>query len=66
MLWDAAWRLDVEVISMGTYLNPGNEGFQKILQSEYLDKTGLIALVNQTIGTMGMLTCISRYPIISL
>ncbi len=45
---------------MGTYLNPGNEGFQKILQSEYLDKTGLIALVNQTIGTMGMLTCISR------
>ncbi len=26
---------------MGTYLNPGNEGFQEILQSEYVDKTGL-------------------------
>nr|WP_302601350.1 AAA family ATPase [uncultured Acetatifactor sp.] len=45
---------------IGTYLSPGNEWFRKILQSEYLDKTGLIALINQTIGTMGMLTCISR------
>ena len=45
---------------MGTYYNPGNKGFQKILHSEYVDKTGLIALINQTIGTTGMLTCISR------
>lgn len=45
---------------MGTYLNPGNKGFQEILQSEYVDKTGLIALVNKTVGTMEKLTCISR------
>ncbi len=45
---------------MGTYLNPGNRGFQEILQSEYVDKTGLIALVNQTVGTMAKLSCISR------
>ena len=45
---------------MGSYLNPGNKGFQEILQSEYVDKTGLIALVNKTVGTMGKLTCISR------
>ena len=45
---------------MGTYLNPGNNGFQKILQSEYVDKTGLIALINRTVGTMEMLSCISR------
>ena len=45
---------------MGTYLNPGNKAFQKILQSEYVDKTGMIALINKTIGTTGMLTCISR------
>ena len=45
---------------MGTYLNPGNKGFQEILQSEYVDKTGLIALVNKTLGTIGKLTCISR------
>ena len=45
---------------MGTYLNPGNKGFQIILQSEYVDKTGLIALINKTIGTSEMLLCISR------
>lgn len=45
---------------MGTYLNPGNKGFQKILQSEYVDKTGMIALINKTIGTSEMLLCISR------
>ena len=45
---------------MGIYLNPGNKGFQKILQSGYVDKTGLITLINNTIGTTGMLTCISR------
>ena len=45
---------------MATYLNPGNKGFEKILQSEYVDKTGMITLINKTIGTMQMLTCISR------
>ena len=45
---------------MGIYVNPGNKGFQKALQSEYVDKTGLIALINQNIDTTGMLTCISR------
>ena len=45
---------------MGIYLNPGNKGFQEILQSEYVDKTGLIALVNKTVGTRQKLTCISR------
>ena len=45
---------------MGKYLNPGNIGFQEILQSEYVDKTGLIALVNKTVGTMEKLICVSR------
>ena len=45
---------------MGTYLNPGNNGYQEILQSEYVDKTGLIALINHTVGTMQKLNCISR------
>jgi len=30
------------------------------MDSEYVDKTGLIALVNKSVGTMGKLTCISR------
>ena len=45
---------------MGIYLNPGSSGFEEILRSEYVDKTGLIELVNQTIGTKRKLTCISR------
>lgn len=45
---------------MGTYLNPGNSGFAEIIQSDYVDKTGLIGLINSTIGTKKKLTCISR------
>lgn len=45
---------------MGTYLNPGNSGFTGILNDQYIDKTGLIALINDTIETPRRLTCISR------
>lgn len=45
---------------MGTYLNPGNTGFALILNDEYIDKTGLIDLVNHSINTPRMLSCISR------
>ncbi len=32
---------------MGSYLNPGNKGFQESLNSEiYVDKTGLIEKTN--------------------
>lgn len=45
---------------MGIYLNPGNSGFAEILQTDYVDKTLLISLVNSNIGTKKKLTCISR------
>ena len=45
---------------MGTYLNPGKDAFQKIVNGEYVDKTGMIALLNRTIGTTKNLACISR------
>ena len=45
---------------MGTYLNPGNSGFAGILNDRYVDKTGLISLVNNSIETPRRLTCISR------
>lgn len=45
---------------MGTYLNPGNSGFRRIINGEYVDKTGMIRLVNQTIDTTKNLICISR------
>ena len=45
---------------MGTYLNPGNDSFAKIIQKKYVDKTGLIGLINSSIGTTDNLICVSR------
>lgn len=45
---------------MGMYLNLGNDGFQAIRKGLYVDKSGLIAFVNSTLGTVNKLTCISR------
>ena len=42
------------------YLNPGNSGFEEIRNSPYVDKSGLISLINATIGTKQKLTCVSR------
>lgn len=35
----------------GQYVNPGNIGFQRILNSEYIDKTGLIEQINKRINS---------------
>ena len=56
-VYQCVWLLEAY---MGTYLNPGNSGFEEIIKSEYVDKTGLISLINKTIGTTDKLTCISR------
>jgi hypothetical protein len=45
---------------MGNYLNVGNAGFRAIRKKTYVDKTGLIAYINDTLGTMDKLTCVSR------
>lgn len=45
---------------MGKHINPGNEAFKEALQTYYVDKTGMIALINRTINTKMKLTCISR------
>ncbi len=45
---------------MGNYLNPGNSGFTAIRNSTYVDKSGMIDLINRTIDTTEKLTCISR------
>lgn len=45
---------------MGNYINPGNSGFSEIRNDIYVDKTGLIGLINQTINTPRRLTCVSR------
>lgn len=45
---------------MGTYLNPGNNSFQEIRNGLYIDKSGLISMINHTLETPQKLTCISR------
>ncbi len=45
---------------MGIYVNPGNQAFKRIDGPNYVDKTGMIRLFNETIGGEDSLVCISR------
>lgn len=46
---------------MGNYLNPGNEGFRKMVNSEiYVDKTGMLNYTNRVLNTMQNCLCVSR------
>ena len=45
---------------MGAYINVGNAGFRQALNTRYVDKTGMISIINETIETNRKLTCISR------
>ena len=45
---------------MGRYVNPGNEAFARILEGEYVDKTGLIALFDSTLNKPSKLVMVSR------
>ena len=45
---------------MGTYINIGNAGFQSARKGEYVDKSGLIAVVNKNINTEYRFSCITR------
>ena len=45
---------------MGIYINKGNEGFRRIRNSEYVDKSGLIAIVNKTLFTRQCFSCVTR------
>ena len=45
---------------MGIYLNPGNGGFVEMISGKYIDKTGMIGLLNRRIGTPDKLVCVSR------
>ncbi len=45
---------------MGIYLNPGNGEFAEIVAGKYIDKTGMIELINGRICTPDKLVCVSR------
>lgn len=45
---------------MGIYLNPGNDGFKTVRAGKYVDKSGMIAVINDTIGKDYKLSLVSR------
>ena len=45
---------------MGYYINPGNENFKEIRNDKYIDKSGLLSVINDTIGKNNRLSCVSR------
>ena len=45
---------------MGLYINKGNTGFKTSRNSEYVDKSGLIRVVNSTLFTRQRFSCVSR------
>ena len=45
---------------MGTYINVGNEGFRRIRKGEYVDKSGLIDIVNSTLFSEQSFSCVTR------
>ena len=45
---------------MGIFINKGNNMFQQSRNSEYVDKSGLIAVVNKTLFTRQCFSCVTR------
>lgn len=45
---------------MGFYINPGYENFKEIRNDVYVDKSGLLSVLNETLGKSNRLTCVSR------
>lgn len=45
---------------MGIYINKGNGSFVSALNGEYVDKTGMIEIINKTLNTERRYTCVTR------
>ena len=45
---------------MGIYINTGNIGFERARNSEYIDKSQLISVVNSTLFTERSFSCVTR------
>ena len=45
---------------MGKYINIGNAGFLRVRNAEYVDKSGLLSVVNSTLFTEKCFICVSR------
>lgn len=49
-----------KISEMGTYINTGNAGFQSARNGEYVDKSPLIAVINDTLFKEQRFSCVSR------
>ena len=45
---------------MGKYINIGNEGFASARNGEYVDKSGLVTVINSTLNTERRFSCVTR------
>ena len=45
---------------MGIFINTGNEAFQSARNGEYVDKSGLIAIINSTLFSERRFSCVTR------
>ena len=45
---------------MGMFINKGSKAFQMIRNDEYVDKSGLIAIINDTLFKERRFICVSR------
>ena len=52
--------MEIKTGVMGVYINVGNEGFRSSRKWEYIDKTGLIAVVNDTLFSEWRFSCVTR------
>ncbi len=45
---------------MGRFIDKGNIGFQTARKGKYVDKSGLISIINNTLGSEMQYSCVSR------
>ena len=45
---------------MGKFLQTGNDGFRAVRNGEFIDKSGLIQVINSTLDTERQFTYVSR------
>ena len=45
---------------MGTYINKGNTDFRDIVSHEFIDKSGLISAINETLYSERRYSCVTR------
>ena len=57
---DAGLSLLRHLKFLWAYINKGNNAFRDIVNSEYVDKTSLIPLINMTLNTESCYSCVTR------